>query len=121
LTPIRLGLIRTKRTSTPVQYLVGTPRGRLSQYEQKLAQLPWQVAREGVSVKLLAEEKELCVLAESKDRVNKERAKRRRQLKALWQRLKKVQGMKLGAPDRSPHLHLLFGLLPARHVAPAPA
>jgi transposase len=53
------------------------------------------VAREGVSVKLLEEEKELYVLAESKDRVNKERAMRRRQLKGLWHRLKKMQGMKL--------------------------
>jgi transposase len=79
----------------PVQYLVGTPRGRLSQYEQKLTQLPWQVAREGVSVKLLAEGPELYVLAESKDRVNKERAMRRRQLKGLWSRLRKLQQMKL--------------------------
>lgn len=79
----------------PVQYLVGTPRGRLSQYEQKLTQLPWQVAREGVSVKLLAQGPELYVLAESKDRVNKERAMRRRQLKGLWNRLKKLRQMKL--------------------------
>jgi transposase len=35
------------------------------------------------------------VLAESKDRVNKERAMRRRQLKGLWPRLKKLQVMKL--------------------------
>src|SRR3984885_9673505 len=84
----------------PVQYLVGTPRGRLSQYEQKLAQLPWQVAREGVWVKLLEEGQELYVLAQSKDRVNKERAMRRRQLKGLWARLKKVQGMKLKRDER---------------------
>jgi transposase len=48
-----------------------------------------------VSVKLLAEGTELYVLAESKDRVNKERAMRRRQLKGLWERLKKLQAMKL--------------------------
>jgi transposase len=46
-------------------------------------------------VKLLAEDQELYVLAESKDRVSKERAMRRRQLKGLWQRLKKLQRMKL--------------------------
>jgi transposase len=79
----------------PVRYLVGTPRGRLSQYEQKLAGLPWPVAREGVSVKLLEEGPELYVFAESKDRVSKERAMRRRQLKGLWQRLGKLQQMKL--------------------------
>ena len=88
-------LEQMRAATPPVQYLVGTPRGRLSQYEQKLAQLPWQVAREGVLVKLLTEGQELYVLAESKDRVNKERAMRRRQLKGLWQRLKKLQEMKI--------------------------
>jgi len=99
----------------PVQYLVGTPRGRLSQYEQKLTQLPWQVAREGVSVKLLAEGSELYVLAESKDRVNKERAMRRRQLKGLWERLKKLQPMKLQRDE------LLKKLGAALHDYPAGA
>ena len=42
----------------------------------------------GVHVKLLPEEGELYVLAESKDRVNKERSMRRRQLKGLVKRLK---------------------------------
>ena len=99
----------------PVQYLVGTPRGWLSQYEQKLTQLPWQVAREGVSVKLLAEGSELYVLAESKDRVNKERAMRRRQLKGLWERLKKLQPMKLQRDE------LLKKLGAALHDYPAGA
>jgi transposase len=93
--PTEKVLEQMRAAMPPVQYLVGTPRGRLSQYEQKLASLPWQVAREGVSVKLLAEEQELYVLAESRDRVNKERAMRRRQLKGLWHRLKKLQDMKL--------------------------
>src|SRR5437879_3534878 len=56
---------------------------------------PWQVARLGVSVKLLADAQELYVLAESKDRVNKERAMRRRQFKGLWKRLKRLQQQKL--------------------------
>ncbi|SRR6266568_35470 len=93
--PTEKTLEQMRNAQPPVRYLVGTPRGRLSQYEQKLAQLPWQVAREGVSVKLLPQDQELYVLAESKDRVNKERAMRRRQLKGLWQRLKQLQGMKL--------------------------
>jgi transposase len=88
-------LEQMRAADPPVQYLVGTPRGRLGQYEQALTQLPWQVAREGVRVKLLAEGAELYVLAESKDRVNKERAMRRRQLKGLWGRLKKLRQMKL--------------------------
>jgi transposase len=93
--PTEKVLEEMRRAQPPVQYLVGTPRGRLSQYEQRLAGLPWQVAREGVKVKLLSEDQEWYVLAESHDRVNKERAMRRRQLKGLWQRLKKLQGMKL--------------------------
>lgn len=93
--PTEKVLEQMRAAAPPVQYLVGTPRGRLTQYEQKLTQLPWQVAREGVSVKLLAEGSELYVLAESKDRVNKERAMRRRQLKGLWKRLGKLQQMKL--------------------------
>jgi transposase len=93
--PTEKVLEQMRSSNPPVQYLVGTPRGRLNQYEQNLTHLPWQVAREGVSVKLLAEGSELYVLAESKDRVNKERAMRRRQLKGLWKRLGKLQQMKL--------------------------
>lgn len=93
--PTESVLEQMRAADPPVQYLVGTPRGRLSQYEQKLMELPWQVARQGVSVKLLAEGSELYVLAESQDRVGKERAMRRRQLKGLWTRLKKLQAMKL--------------------------
>jgi len=87
-------LAQMRAAEPPVQYLVGTPRGRLSQYEQRLTAVPWQVAREGVSVKLLADGQELYVLARSQDRVHKERAMRRRQLKGLWQRLKDLQSMK---------------------------
>ena len=88
-------LAQMRAAQPAVQYLVGTPRGRLSQFEQRLTGLPWQVVREGVSVKLLEEGQELYVLARSQDRVNKERAMRRRQLKGLWQRLKALQKMKL--------------------------
>jgi transposase len=98
--PTEKVLEQMRAATPPVQYLVGTPRGRLSQYEQKLADLPWQVARAGVSVKLLTEGQELYVLAESKDRVQKERAMRRRQLKGLWARLKKLQGMKVQRDER---------------------
>jgi len=93
--PTEKSLEQMRSAQPPVQYLVGTPRGRLSRYEQRLTEIPWQVARQGVSVKLLAEGQELYVLAESKDRVNKERAMRRRQLKGLWKRLKKLQPQKL--------------------------
>jgi transposase len=93
--PTEAVLEQMRAAQPPVQYLVGTPRGRLTQYEKRLAEVPWQVARQGVSVKLLAEGQELYVLAQSKDRVNKERAMRRRQLKGLWQRLGELKQMKL--------------------------
>ncbi|MBI5296943.1 MAG: IS1634 family transposase [Chloroflexi bacterium] len=93
--PTEKVLEQMRAAQPPTQYLVGTPRGRLSQHEKRLAELPWQVARQGVSVKLLTEGEELYVLAESKDRVNKERAMRRRQLKGLWKRLRALRQMKL--------------------------
>ena len=56
---------------------------------------PWHAARPGVQVKLLAQDSELYVFAESRDRIAKERSMRRRQLKWLWARLKKLSTMKL--------------------------
>jgi hypothetical protein len=48
-----------------------------------------------VQVKLLAQEGELYVLTQSRDRVAKERAMRRRQLKRLWARLNQLSTMRL--------------------------
>ena len=42
-----------------VYYLVGTPRGKIQQYEKKWLELPWRKVRESVEVKLFAEEGEL--------------------------------------------------------------
>jgi len=56
---------------------------------EHLLDKPWQEARHGVKVKLLAEDGDLYVFAQSTDRVAKERAMRRRQLKWLWKRLDK--------------------------------
>ena len=113
--PTEQALAQMRSAQPPVQYLVGTPRGRLSRYEKRLLEVPWQVAREGVSVKLLADGQELYVLAESQDRVNKERAMRRRQLKGLWQRLQQLQQQKLKRDV------LLQKLGAARHQYPAGA
>jgi len=88
-------LAEMRASDPPIHYLVGTPKGRLTRYEKQLLELPWQVVREGVQVKLLPQEQELYVLAQSTDRVNKERAMRRRQLKGLVQRLKELQAMEL--------------------------
>ena len=91
--PTDAGLAELRSSDPPVQYLVGTPKGRLSRLEKQLLAKPWQEARPGVSVKLLAEDDELYVYAESVDRVSKERAMRRRQLKWLWKRLRELAAM----------------------------
>ncbi len=83
----------------PIYYLVGTPKGRLSKLEADLLQRPWQSVRPGVEVKVLPQENELYVFAQSQDRLNKERAMRRRQLKTLWRRLGQLQQMKLTARE----------------------
>jgi hypothetical protein len=44
--PTEQTLEQMRQSDPPVYYLVGTPRGRLTQYEKQLAELPWQVARE---------------------------------------------------------------------------
>ena len=73
------------------QYLVGTPKGRLTQLEQRLLRLPWQDARPRVQVKLLPQEAELYIWVQSAARVAKERAMRRRRLKRLWARLQALR------------------------------
>ena len=91
--PTEAVLAEMRASDPPVQYLVGTPKGRLSRLEKQLLAKPWQEARAGVQVKLLAEDDELYVYAESVDRVSKERAMRRRQLKWLWKRLRELAAM----------------------------
>lgn len=97
----------------PVYYLVGTPKGRLTRLEQALVDQPWQAARPGVQVKLLPQDAELYVFAESRDRIAKERSMRRRQLKALWARLKQLSTMRLTREA------LLMKLGAAKSKAPA--
>jgi transposase len=111
--PTEETLQHMRQSDPPVLYLVGTPKGRLSQLEDRLKELPWQQAREGVEVKLLAQTGEVYVLAQSRDRVNKERGMRRRQLKWLWKRLKELQEMD---PKRDV---LLMKLGAARQQAPS--
>jgi transposase len=90
-------LAQMRASTPPVSYLVGTPKGRLGKLETQLLDRPWQSVRRGVEVKLLPQEGELYVFAQSRERVAKERAMRRRQLRALWQRLQKLRGMVLSA------------------------
>jgi len=88
-----------RSSDPPIYYLVGTPKGRLSKLEEDLLERPWQSVRPGVEVKVLPQENELYIFAQSQDRLHKERAMRRRQLKALWKRLGQLQKMKLKARE----------------------
>jgi transposase len=111
--PTEAVLAEMRNSDPPVQYLVGTPKGRLNRLEKHLLEKPWQDAREGVKVKLLAEDGELYVFAQSYDRVSKERAMRRRQLKWLWKRLRQIAAMEITREE------LLMKLGGARSKAPA--
>ena len=110
--PTEAVLAEMRGSDPPVQYLVGTPKGRLSRLEKRLLAMPWQQARAGVAVKLLAEDGELYVFAESVERVSKERAMRRRQLKWLWKRLRELAAMEV------PREEMLMKLGAARARAP---
>jgi transposase len=110
--PTEESLEHMRTADPPVQYLVGTPKGRLTRLEKDLLGKPWQEARPGVQVKLLAQDDELYVFAQSADRVAKERAMRKRQLKRLWARLKQLSGMTLT------HQELLMKLGAARSQYP---
>jgi len=101
-----------RQADPPVSYVVGTPKGRLPRLEQQLLARPWHEARPGVQVKLLAQDGELYVFAQSADRVAKERAMRRRQLKWLWARLKQLSAMRLTREE------LLMKLGAARQKTP---
>ena len=93
--PTEEALEKMRRSQPPVCYVVGTPKGRLSRYEQALTEQPWHKVREGVEVKLLPQDDEMYVLARSRDRVQKERSMRRRQLQRLWKRLHQLREMEL--------------------------
>jgi len=98
--PTEAVLTEMRAAEPPVQYLVGTPKGRLTRLEKALVAKPWQDARPGVQVKLLPQDGELYVFAQSADRVAKERSMRRRQLKWLWRRLQQLANMKLSREER---------------------
>src|SRR5277367_1139943 len=111
--PTEAVLAEMRSSDPPVQYLVGTPKGRLNRLEAQLLDKPWRKAREGVEVKLLPQDDELYVFAQSADRVGKERAMRRRQLKWLWARLKQLSFMNLSRKE------MLMRLGAARSKAPS--
>jgi transposase len=92
-------------------YLVGTPKGKIQQYEKKWLDLPWQKVRESVEVKLFEQEGELYVLAKSAGRQAKETAMRRKRLARLF---RKLRAMRRSLPSRD---QLLMRLGAAKSAA----
>ena len=84
-----------RAAETPTHYLVGTPRGRLSQLEGDFLAKPWAEVREAVQVKLVEPDSELYILARNGARRDKEQAMRRRRLKKLVKRLHELRQQKL--------------------------
>ncbi len=115
-----------KMRARGIDYLVGTPKGRLTRLETALLDQPWIQARESVRVKLVQQEGEFYVYVESQDRVAKERSMRRRRLKRLWATLEDLRARKrLTRDDLLMHLGAAkkeagraYGLVKIRTPAP---
>jgi transposase len=73
------------------QYVVGTPRHRLRDYEKELLEGSWQQINPSVQVQLLEQEQETYVLARSVERAKKEEAMRGRQIRGLMRDLVKLR------------------------------
>jgi len=81
--PTEETLEQMRQSDPPVGYLVGTPRARWDQFKDQIQNLPWQKLRDTIEVKLLCQEEEVYVLAQSEGRRQKETAIRRRKLARL--------------------------------------
>ena len=107
-------LAEMRASDPPVHYLVGSPRGRLTQLEASFLAKPWTQVREQVQVKLAEQDGEVYVLARSEGRRAKERSMRRKRLKRLVARLKEIRNQK-----RLTRSSLLMKLGAAKHAAGA--
>jgi transposase len=75
------------------QYIVGTPKAMLRQFEQHLVEENWTAAQEGVEVKLVSgpDGEETFILARSADRRAKEQAMHEKFTERMEEGLKKMQ------------------------------
>ena len=73
------------------QYVVGTPRHRLQDYQKELLAGTWQQINESVQVQLIAQDQETYVLARSVERAKKEEAMRWRQIRGLMRDLVRLR------------------------------
>ena len=92
-------LAEMRASPTPIHYLVGTPRGRLTKLEKLLAAKRWEDVRDSVRVKLVEDGDETYVLARSDGRRDKEQAMRQRRLRKLIKRLRELQHQDLTRDD----------------------
>src|SRR5437773_5745647 len=95
--PTEAILAEMRDPARQVSYLVGTSKSKITQYEKKWLELPWQKVRDSVDVKLFATNGELYVLAKSTGRQGKETAMRRKRLVRL---LRKLRAMRHSLPSR---------------------
>ena len=95
--PTEAILAEMRDPARQVSYLVGTPKSKITQYEQQWLDLPWQKVRDSVEVKLFEQSGELYVLAKSDGRQRKEIAIRRKRLVRL---LRKLRAMRRSLPSR---------------------
>jgi hypothetical protein len=95
--PTEALLAEMRDPSRQMAYLVGTPKGKIAQYEQQWLDLPWQKVRDSVEVKLFEQSGELYVRAKSDGRQRKETAMRRKRLVRL---LRKLRAMRRSLPSR---------------------
>jgi transposase len=105
--PTEETLAQMRASDPPVSYLVGTPKSKLTALEAGLAAHDWQQARPSVRVKLLPQTGETYVLVQSQDRIAKERAMRRRRLRAYLDRLAEIKARK--RPLKRDALHQALG------------
>jgi transposase len=95
--PTEAILAEMRDPARQVSYLVGTSKSKITQYEKRWLELPWQKVRDSVDVKLFATNGELYVLAKSTGRQGKETAMRRKRLVRL---LRKLRAMRHSLPSR---------------------
>jgi transposase len=106
------------------QYIVGTPKAQLRQFERHLTEQDWQEVQPGVEVKLVAgpDGTEQFILARSADRRAKEQAMHQRFVDRLEAGLKKLQAAAAAGRLREESVaHRRWGRLQAQNMRAARA
>jgi transposase len=98
------------------RYLVGTPRRKLADFEAQLLAGDWHEIREELHVQYIQEGSVRYVLARSRQRAEKERAMRRREIRGLMRDLVKLaRRVRLGQLKDPGKIHQQIGRLRERY------